>query len=449
MSSSIPSPDAAAKAFPALETVTRAMVWNQTLWTAGYSLTTGGFFNYFAKELGADDRMMALLLVIPETVGILALTTRSLVRRLGPRKSVWIQFSLFARFVSLGIPLVGYWNGGMPGAGLWVLAGCLAASQAAGAIAYLCLLSWLADLVPRDHWGRFFARQQIVDLAVLLIVPVSGGYLVDAFRRNTSPAEALPVYVLFFIAGILLLLLSMIPLLRLPSLFGEERSAGSDAAERTVLAASFRDKNLRFLLIHNWWLAASNGLTQAAFFGYLFGPLAIPLATYQLLANAQKLVGIPVSWGTGQIIDRFGNKRLMIAGVFLAGGGAIPFWLLATPEHWWWVVGAYVLWGFWPTVNITGRNLVLKLSPPTDNTTQLALFRQVGGLLAGLSGLAGGYWLASLKASGFAHDAFGWRIEGYQLLFLVSLAGRVTSAFWLLPVKEPDLPASLGTSNGD
>lgn len=116
------------------------------------------------------------------------------------------------------------------------------------------------------------------------------------------------------------------------------------------------------------------------------------------------------------------------------------FWLLATPAQWWWVFGAYVLWGFWPAVNIPGRNLVLKLSPESDNTTQLALFRNVGGLIAGLSGLVGGFLLAEWKPLDFPVAGTGLRLDAYHVLFLISFAGRVTSVLWLLFIQEPRLP---------
>jgi hypothetical protein len=79
-----------------LSRVTRAVVVNQALWTAGYSLTTGGFLTYFGYELGAKGILIALLLVIPETVGIAGLLTRWIIHCVGNRKTVWLVSSLFA-----------------------------------------------------------------------------------------------------------------------------------------------------------------------------------------------------------------------------------------------------------------------------------------------------------------------------------------------------------------
>ncbi|MGE3314288.1 MAG: MFS transporter [Planctomycetaceae bacterium] len=436
----MPAPVASHTAFPVsvpLPEVTRAVVWNQALWTAGYALTTGGFFNYFARELGAGDRIMALLLVIPETVGILALSTRPVVRRLGNRKRVWIAFSIAARIVSVGIPLLALVESQHAGsAALRGLAVLLALSQGLGAIAYIAMLSWIADLVPEERRGRFFARQQVAEFSILLVVPIAGGAVVDSWRETGSREDLLLVYMLMFGAGIFLQLISMAPLLRFPDARVREEDVSNSPPTGSAIGETFRNRSLRFLILHNWWLAAANGMTQSVFFGFLTGPLGVQLTIYQVLATIPRVVGIPASLWTGAHIDRHGNKRMMIAGVLAAGAASMLFWLIATPEEWWWVFGAYVLWGLWPMVNIPGRNLVLSLSPPVNNTTELALFRNVGGLIAGLSGLAGGLWLAELKENSFSLPWPGSNIGPYQLLFLVSLAGRATSVLWLLPVTD-------------
>ncbi len=80
---------------------------------------------------------------------------------------------------------------------------------------------------------------------------------------------------------------------------------------------------------------------------------------------------------------------------------------------------------------------MLKLAPPGDNATPMALFRQVGGLLAGLSGLAGGFWLDRLNADGFTLHLAGCELGSFQILFLTSLIGRLSAALWLLPIREP------------
>ncbi len=423
-----------------LQRVTRAVVWNQGLWTAGYSLTTGGFLLYFGYELGATGFLIALLLATPETVGIAGLLARWMIQRMGSRKRVWFMFSLLARLVSLGIPLLAFPAYRPAGISpLWIMVGCLAAYQSLQAVAYLAYLSWMTDLVPEHHWGRFFAKRNIAKLVVLLVVPVVGGYMRDAWKEwlregSMPPETALLAYVAAFVIGVVVLLISMIPLLRLPDV--SVRSATVSVSDWRLIGDAWRNRSLRFLLVHNWWLAFANGLTQAAFFTYQRGPLDISLGTFYLLIGVMRVVKIPVSALAGFLCDRFGNKAPLFWSLVVAGS-ALAFWLLATPERWWWLFAAYLLWGGFAAANISGRNLALKLSPRSDNATQLALFRQVAGLLAGVSGLLGGLWLDSLRESQFLIAWDNYRFESYQLLFLVSWIGRMTAVLWILPIHEP------------
>lgn len=415
--------------------VASRVFWSQVLWTAGYSLTTGPFLSYFGQDLGAKGRVVALLLIVPEVAGVVGLFTRSVIRRFRGRKQVWLVFSLSARVLSLGIPLAG-----MPAlhpAGLdplWLMVGSLALSQAAQAISYVSYVAWLSDAVPAGRWGRFFAARNVGELSVLLVVPVAAGYSRDWWKSHVDPGLLNWIYVVTYVLGVIVLLVSMVPLLAIAD-------KGASTAELRVgnlrrLREAFGDRSMRCLLIHNWWLATANGLTQAAFFGYLFGPLKVGLGATYVLLDVMHAVGIPVSLAAGVIADRRGNKRLMIVGVLVAGS-SLFFWLSATPKEWWWLFAAYACWGAFPAVNIPGRNLVLKLAPPGDNAAPLALFRQVGGLLAGLSGLAGGFWLERLNAERFTLHLAGWELGSFQILFVTSLIGRLTAALWLLPIREP------------
>jgi hypothetical protein len=261
-----------------LNRVTRAVVVNQGLWTAGYSLTTGGFLTYFGYELGATGTLIALLLIIPETVGIVGLGARWLIHYVGNRKQVWIVSSLIARLSTLGIPLLAFPS--LRPAGfepVWMMVGCLVVAQAAQSIAYMAYLSWLSDLVPEQNWGRFFAKRNIARLCLLLVVPVVGGFLRDRWKSQVGVDAAVLAYVAAFGIGISLQLASLLPLLRLPNV--AVRSVVSDMPSWRLIASALGDRSFRLLLAYSWWLAFAQGLTQVAFFKYRIGPLGISLTT--------------------------------------------------------------------------------------------------------------------------------------------------------------------------
>lgn len=414
--------------------VTSRVMWNQLLWTAGYSLTSGGFLLYFGKELGANAVIIALLLVIPETVGISGLLARWILRHAGSRKRVYFVGSLLARLLMLGIPLMGFQATRPEGINpLWVLVICLALTHAVQAVSFMAYLSWLSDLAPEHHWGRFFALRNIAKLGALLVVPVTGGFLRDAWRSWRDPSEALIAYEVAFLVGWVLMLFSLWPMRKMPD--PPFRIPENRPSEWKVLRDSWRNQSLRYLLIHNWWLAFANGVTQSAFFGYLFGPLGIGLGLFYTLQCVMRVCKLPVSWVTGIVCDHFGNKLPLIAGVLAASSGLV-FWLLANPEQWYWVFGAYACWGMYAAANIAGRNLTLTLAPRSDNATQLALFRQIGGLFAGLSGLLGGFWLQSLNKSQTKLTWGEMELSSYQMIIAVSLLARWSAVLWLIPVKD-------------
>lgn len=419
---------------PDRSAVLRAVCWNQVLWTAGYSLTTGGFLLYFARELRATDLWISVLLVLPESAGIAGLLTRPAVRAAG-RKRLYVAATALARLAALPIPLLAF--APTDARPLWWLVGCVAATHAVGAVAYVAYLSWLSDLMPERRWGRMFARREIAKLAILLVVPVGAGYLRDMLKERESFVVA--GYVATFLIGQLLLAAAVVPMLTIAG-----RTAVTQVLPRTdgqQLLAALRNRPTRFLLLHNWTLAFANGLTQSAFFLYSasFGPLGIGLGTYNLMSGLMRAVQIPVSGYAGRACDRSGSLGPRVRGV-LVGSTGVLFWLVAVRETWWLLFGAYVLWGAYAAANVAGDKLMVLHAPRSDNTAHIALFAQVGGLLTGLSGLLGGLWLDALKAERFGVTlSFPWpgyRFEGYQFIFLVSLLGRYASVLWLLPLRE-------------
>lgn len=454
-----------------LDDVVRRVVVGQLLWTAGSTLTTGGFLLYFAHDLGEEtgrDRsamnlIIAILLVAPEMAGLAGLFGRSLVG-LARRKWVYVLGTLLSRVGTIAIPLLAFPSLRPSGVDpLWLVVGCVAVTEAMQAVAYLAYLSWLSDLFPEAKWGRYFAVRNVAKVAGLMIVATFGGFLRDWWRRGVPVAvvewlrlpceqqwdrgltegEALFAYVVVFGVGIGLMILSVVPMLRLPDL----SAATSDPASPTPttwqrLATAFRDRSMRFLLLHQWWLAAANGLTQSAFFGFLFGTLHLGLGVFYLLFSTMRLVKLPVSLGAGRACDS-GRAKSTLVWSLLVATMALPIWFVTTPDTWWLLFLAYALWGLYAGANIAGRNLVLEFAPRHDNVPHLALSRQIGGFVAGISGLLGGFWLDALTKANFTWHFAGRTVGPFHLLFAVSFVGRLTALLWLVPVEEPVRPTEI------
>lgn len=413
--------------------ITRRVIAAQVLFTAGHVLSTGGFLFYFANEFQPAVVLLALLQCTPEVAESAGLFVRPLLRRLGGRKWTWVITLVLARLAALGVPLMAFPAARPAGIEpIAVIIACVAVWYVCQGMAYVSYLSWLSDLVPGYRWGRFFAKRNIAVIAVMLVVPLAASFLRSAWIAGLDADGKRLSYVGIFAIGGVLTLASILPMLTLPNV-----RITSDTRERPtwrMLAGAVAYRPFRLLLIYSWWLSLAQGLTQAAFFKYQVDVLRIPVTTYYVLSSLMLGLQLPLTALAGRLSDRFGDRRPLMLSTF-AVSGAMLFWLAARPQTWWLLFGAYAFWGLFGIVNLCGQNLTLRLAPPSDNTLHLALFRQIGGLLSGVAGLAGGLWLDTMLRHAGAPSVS--TIAPFHILFTISFVGRVTAALWLIPIAEP------------
>lgn len=409
---------------PPLPELTRRVGWNALLWTAGNLLTTGGFLTYFVREYRPPGFVLTVLLVVPETAAILGLSTPWVLSWTGDRRRVWWAGQVIARSLTLCIPFVCAMLGPSDAAWAgWATVGLVGAAAVAQSVSYNALFSWLADLAPREQWGHFFARRQTIQVALLLCLAAPAGGLRDWVAKHVSVSDRWLVYAPLFTVGVALQLLALVPLWSLRDVWSrlDRPVAGS---VRPRLLDALRSPGIVRWLAANWWLAFFSGLTQGAFFKYRVDVLAIGLGTWYLLEAAMRGAQLPASLWAGQLSDRGGDLRAFRWGV-LGTGAALVFWMLSTPERWWWLYGAQIAFGMWAFINLAGPNLTLRLAPAHANVGHLAWFQNGSGLVAGLAGLAGGWWLERvLQASSTTFNPF-------VILFTVSMFGRWGTLLWL------------------
>jgi hypothetical protein len=416
----------------------RLVVHSTLWWTVGNSLTTGGFLTYFAAQMGIREQWMGLFLALPELAGGLACLTRSVDRGFANRKVTWVACSLLARIIAFAIPVSIFFSGAEGGTSrvvvmLFAVLGVVSVLQAMANVAWL---SWMSEVFDRSEWGRLMAIRNIVVLLVLLTVPVGAGFLRDSLRSHPpwglETSDALRYFSLFaFSLGNLVVLLSMIPMMGIPVLppTNEEMARASWKVFREVMGMP----GFRGVLWFQWWHAFWSGLTQAAFFDYRYHHLQVGLGTYYLLEAAMRLVQIPVCRWSGKLCDRGIPEVALGSGViFLAI--SMLFWIVATPTDWWWIWGAYLLWGAWGAINVAGPVLSLRHAPKRDNTLHLGLSERGAGMCAGIAGLLGGWllsaWLAREQAVG------GSARTAFVGVFTVGMIGRFVSLYWLFRLKK-------------
>ncbi len=398
---------------------------------AGNSLTTGAFLAYFANDLGASATTLAWIAAGPELVGSSGLLARRVWRSCGSRKAVWIGVTLLARGLTLLIPFAGSPYAAIEGfGGPERLLAIVLLSQFFQGIATSLYFAWLSDLVPPEGWGRLFAGRNIAGLLIQMTVPVAGAWLRDSWKQNLPHERLWQAYAVVFTIGVGLLLLSMPPLLAVPDPYPH----GSRAGAASISRSPWGSRPLRRLMAHAWCLALANGLTQAAFFQYQIGIVQLSLTGYQLLATL--MYGGQIVWSAacGRATTPREHRGWLFVGALIASG-ALPCWLLASAEQWWWLIGAFLCWGAFGAVNVAGPNLLLGHCVPGETVRQLAWFRQTSGTIAGLSGLLGG-WL--LDQGCVVVAAWGWSKQPvFAALFTLSWLGRLLAAWLVLRVPVP------------
>lgn len=418
--------------------IDRRTVWliiaQSSLWSAGAGLTTGWFLTYFAQDLGATGRMLGLIAAMPELVGVARVAAPRLIDGLGSRKRTFVFTSFVAYLSTAGVPLAALPAWEMAGLSrLWMLVACLFVASVAGFVAYVAYLSWVSDLIPQERWGRFFGLRNVWFVGVRMVALLVGGGLQQGWVR-AYPERAIWIYVVVFLFGTLLFFISLVPLWWLRDLPVQHREGQRQRLGE--LLAVLGDGRFRRMIAFGAWLALWSGMTQAAFPLYSRRVLAVELLVITSALTVMRLCQMAVSPLVGVLSDRFGNKPVLVLGVLIVGAGPL-FWLLAGPAAWWMIFGAYVAWGAWAAVNICGQNLMLKLSPQSNNAAHIAVYQGLTGLCAGVSGILGGYAFDWLEAKGIRWSLGGLVLSHYHLLFIISWLGRTSAVLFVFPIYEP------------
>ncbi len=463
--------------------VIRRVLLGQLLFSAGHALTTGGFLNYFANPFFKGFAVaLAVMQVTPEAAESLAVVTRWLVIRWGGRKTVWWVSLMLARLSALAIPGLVY-AGMVPGTAgaIPVIIGLLAVWYLLQGVSYTAYLSWLSDLVPEVQWGKLLARRSMAISLVTVCMTYNAAAIFD--RTKLWPAgDKLNAYLVLFGLGGVLCLASILPLIELrggergirgetslaedgqgsspeaevgpltPALSPTDESSfaatlivgereqtqtgvglrlgtGSPAPSLwqsigPQLKLAFSDPVFRRFLFGCWQLSFFQGLTQTAQFQFSANVLKVSQLDYYGMLSVMLLLQIPLAGLSGWLVDRGHDRKIMVGGL-VGLSLAMGCWWMATWYGPAWLMAAYVVWGLFEMVNVAQPSLGLKLAPRSDNSVQLSLFRQIGGLVAAVSGMLGGLVLDHYSQQGGLPP-----LEVFRWMFIVSGVGRATAAVW-------------------
>jgi hypothetical protein len=413
----------------------RLAYWNGAIWAIGNGLASTTLIIYLALDLGAErvGLGIGLILAIRHVVGLLRLGAPAMIGRLAGRKRFCIGTYLLATLVLLALPLVaapGHLASPMASLRALVILWC--AYHLLQYLGTVALWSWLADLVPVRIRGRFLGRRQRWMVAGEAGAMLASGLFVWGWHKLYPMSPRWIAYVIPAALGGCLMIAALVPLALIPQAV-KSATVRRGATFRSMLAP-FGDSRFLRLLLFGCWFSLSNGLTQSAQYSYPKQVLGIVLFVMLAMQTGMRIGQLAVSPWLGRLADRLGNRPVMMGCLLLVAQGPL-FYFFSTPDHRWWIAGAWVVWIAYAGINVCLPNLMLKLSPDESNTPYIATFYAVTGLCYAGNTILGGALLDHFGDRTWTLSG-GYVVDYYQAIFLLGWIARSMGLLALLLVIE-------------
>jgi len=413
----------------------RLAYWNGALWAIGNGLASTTLVIYLALELESPKIGLGigLILAARHVVGLLRLGAPAVIGRLVDRKRFCLGSYLAGALLLLSLPyLASPGRLSSPAASLTALVVLWCLYHLLQYLGTIALWSWLADLTPVKTRGRFLGRRQRWIATGEAAAMLCSGLFVWGWHYLHPYQPRWIAYVIPAIGGGGFMIAAVLPLAAIPRL-AVGRVVRFGATWRSI-RAPLRDERFLRLLLFGCWLSLANGLTQSAQFSYPKQVLGIALFVMLAAQTGMRIGQLSLSPRLGRLADRWGNRPVMIACLLLVAQGPL-FYLLATPAHKAWFLGAWVVWIAYAGLNICLPNLMLKLSPRHTDTPYIATYYAVTGLCYAASTLAGGLLFDLCRnATIFLFGRIA--LNYYQYAFLLGWIARCQGVLVLLLLIE-------------
>jgi len=411
-----------------------ATYFNGLLWALGNGLVNSWLVIYTALELQAPRIALgvAFLRAAPHLVGVLRLAAPAVIDRFAARKPFCLGCYLASAAVLLCLPAAAV--PGLirsPNAALVILVGLWCSYHLLEYLGSVALWSWMADLVPTRIRGRFLGRRERWMVAGQAVGYLACG-LFSFYWRKTFPDWAWLGYSLPATVGALLLLVAVTPLLRVPPL---PTTRAAVIPLRQLLAAPLVDRRFLRLLLFGCWFSFFNGIALPVQDIYPRQVLKIELLVTLGLATTMRFGQMGLSPTLGRLADRWGNRPVIGGSLLIVAAGPL-FYFRATPEQWWWIVGAWTCWVAFAGINVALPNLMLKLSPPDARAACIAAYHAITGLCLAGATLLGGQLADTFRGSTWAVLPGLPPLDHFHLAFLGAWFLRSLGVVVLLAVPE-------------
>jgi MFS family permease len=407
---------------------------NGGLWAIGNGLASTTLLIYLVFEWGAKGQDIGYILATPSLVGVLRLAAPALMRRINDRKRFCVGSFLLSGIVLSILPIIAS-PGLLPTrtTSIVLIVAIWSIYHLLEYLATVALWSWLSELAPRRIRGRFIGiRERWLTLGRIGGM-LAGGVFAQQWKMHASVDLNWLAYAIPAAAGAVFLLVAVTPLLRMAPLGA---SFDTNTQAPLDLMAPLGDRRFVRLLWFGCWFSLFNGITQAAQAIYPMRVLVFSLLWMNVFRTGMRLGQSGASPWVGRLVDRIGNRPVMIVSQLLVAAGPL-FFLAATPEQPWWLVGAWTMWIAYVGLNVALPNLMLKLAPPGNASSYIATYYAIAGVFYGISTICGGALYDGLEKLPGPIAIGPWHLDHFQLLFIFGWITRTLGVVWLVLLIEP------------
>ena len=432
----------------------RVSIWEACYATVWSALTTGAFLTGYALWLGADSRAMGFVTAIPIFAGLIQLVASYVGERRQARRPFVAGFAVAGRTLFLPILLLPLFL--RPTAALGPFLVLFTLSFVLLNFTSPAWTSWMSDLVPPDHRGRYFARRNMVAGIVGMIIGLPAAWFLD-YATKQHPWQALGFGALFGVA-VVGGLLSFGALLRQPEPPRRQPPTAAFSSPADAWAyyrAPFADRNFRNIIVFNTLFGVGQNFAAPFFTVYALQVLQLNYVWLQIFATLTSISGLASMTLWGYLTDRFGNKPLLALSAL--GTVILPLvWIPMTAHRPGWTLMLLTLNNlmgglFWAGVGLTQFNLLIRLSPSDKTPVYVAVMSAVTGLAGGMAPLLGGQAMHLLE--GWHGHFFRYSLSNFHVTFAIAAFLRLLALLFLRPVVDAgSLPArdvlqQLGAAN--
>ncbi|MFB3895886.1 MAG: MFS transporter [bacterium] len=429
-----PAPD------PKLEWALNRSIMEGSSFSVMDYLIGGIFIQAFVIELLGDNQYtnlyIGLLAGIPPFISLLQLFTPPLLRQFGgKRKELTLTCYSSARIlwiIPILIPFIPFLIAHQIFT-MWILIIMMCLFTGLNAIGGISWSSWISDLVPRERYGRYFAKRSTIIKVVGTIAALAGSMLYDSWKHKYADKPPLDGFSLIFFIGLIFGLISLYLLkgIQEPQW---QTSRPQDTPWKKMLVP-LKDKNFRrFALIQMFWIFALM-FSSPYFSAYMRKNLKLDLTVISIITFVGTGVVLVCSPLWGKFCDQFGNRPILMASYVVKGFYCFA-WLFVTSDNYWiTLMITRVFFCFDLAMSFSAANILYKISPKGDNTGHLAVNGVLVTISSMLAPIIAGWLTVFAKADMFTVGSF--QIESLKLIFLIGGILRVMAMPMLFLVHEP------------